>query len=279
MSYDEKIAKEEQDQRTYENDAKARRVMGVDPFGSYYNSQLSFFYKVALGLIPGHSFWSTSGRNENLAINTEKDVAEIEQVHFPDAPVTLYFSSSSAADTQTILLIGMVLDGSDYVLKNEVFILDGQTKTALPTQWLRVFALQNVDNTDLVGDVWIYEDDTVSAGVPDNLSQAHGKITIGKGTSLQYIYTVPSNHVLLVDRSFTTVQKGKAITLRAKFRPFGGVWLTFSENEHDQAFKADSGLPFVLPAKGDIRVTCFAQDQGTTTSSYSVGVLVDLDNL
>ena len=83
-------------------------------------------------------------------------------------------SSSNAADTQTIKLNGFTMSGSGLLTRvvQEV-VVDGQNKVLLGTPLARVERGFNISATDLLGDIYVYRDTTLTAGVPTDLAFNH----------------------------------------------------------------------------------------------------------
>lgn len=85
-----------------------------------------------------------------------------------------HLSSSNAGDTQEIVVEGHTIDGSgNLTFSVQTVTLAGQTKTALTTPLARCTRAYNNGATDLAGDLYFYEDGTVTSGVPDTASEVH----------------------------------------------------------------------------------------------------------
>jgi len=86
-------------------------------------------------------------------------------------------SSSSGSDTNVVYLEGHTISGGNLTFVTQSKTLVGQTETALDTPMARCTRAYTLD--DLVGTVYVYEDDTVTAGVPQTAANIHIEITEG----------------------------------------------------------------------------------------------------
>lgn len=86
-------------------------------------------------------------------------------------------SSSSASDVETIALLGHTSDafGNKSVV-SLVITLNGQTPVVIDPPLHRVVDVARNAPPPLVGDVYVYEDSAVVAGVPSDLTKVHSKI-------------------------------------------------------------------------------------------------------
>lgn len=111
-----------------------------------------------------------------------------------DNPVNYYISSSGVTDNQIISVetIGVNTEGRFERQINDIQ-LQGQTKVLIPTVFLNTDANRAFvkDNTNIIGDVYIYEDTTLTNGVPSDLSKVRSVIQQGKNQTRQAVYRVP----------------------------------------------------------------------------------------
>ena len=121
------------------------------------------------------------GRNLDMAADTQEiiwNVGTNDEI-LPAAgtnPIDR-IASSSASDVETVLLLGHVSDA----LGNKTFTvqtvtLTGQTPVVLGTALHRVVDVSRNAPPPLVGNVYVYENSAVTAGVPNDLTKVHAKI-------------------------------------------------------------------------------------------------------
>ena len=144
----------------------------------------------------------------------------------------LYVSSSSASDTdQTIRVCG--LDGSYNILEIEV-TLNGQTQVAIPAGiFLRVREVEALEGSPLVGEVYVAESDTLTAGVPNTASKIKSKIALvpsetgdfaSNHVSHNGFFTVPADSDVFIIAMPPTVPKNEDVKVQFWVRGVGRNW-------------------------------------------------------
>jgi hypothetical protein len=172
-------------------------------------------------------------------------------------------SSSSNSDTIPLLVSGLDINGR-YV--DQVITLTGQTKVTLPTPLWRAFrAFNNDSGTALVGNVYIYEDTVITAGVPDDSSKVRTYVAAEFDTgipaqqTLMGHYTVPAGFngyfmgiVISLSRAITT-----ACQVLLQARDYGCSFRTVSTIELNSGgssiFILDNPIPSVVSPNADIK--------------------------
>lgn len=128
---------------------------------------------------------------------------------YPSVPAVNYISSSNGTDTEIITVIGL---DHNWKYQKTTITLNGQNKTVIPGVWIRIFIAYNSNGAPLVGDIYIYEDDTITNGVPDTSSKIRAKINIGKAKTLMSHISVPVHYyALLLDLQLTLSSGNSAI--------------------------------------------------------------------
>lgn len=82
-------------------------------------------------------------------------------------------SSSSTGDVGPVVVQGYILTNGLLSFFQQEVTLDGQNKVVLDTPVARVDRVYNSGSVDWGGDIYVYEDDTVTGGVPDTASKLH----------------------------------------------------------------------------------------------------------
>lgn len=90
-----------------------------------------------------------------------------------------HISSSDASDTQNVSIEGHTISGSNLTFSVQSATLNGQNKVALTTPIARSNRLENLGSVDFEGDIYVYEDDTLSSGVPTTPEKVHLVVEAG----------------------------------------------------------------------------------------------------
>lgn len=197
---------------------KARLTAWSEPWG----------VMVADGQLEAYERFDKYGLNGDLDINsTPEDIWEFGGLYtWPDwgtAPIDT-ISSSSASDTAIIIkLFGLDIGG--YKTSQEI-TLDGQNKVTLDTPLYRCHRGYNTTGTNLVGDLYVYEDTAIVTGVPADATKVRTFISADRQQTEQAIYTVPMNHTLFLDGFITGLENRvtASIVVTIHVRALGGVW-------------------------------------------------------
>ena len=254
-----------------------------------------FFLQVGRGLIDGISSVSKFGEAPNIGTASDpQDVwdfgASAGQYTFPTSAATLFISSSNNGDVVDIDTEGL---DTDWAVQTQTQTLAGHTKTEIGSglTWIRTYRAKNVGAANLAGTVYIYEDDTVTDGVPDTASKVRAVImpttnaAIFNNQTQMAIFPIPAGkkgYLFLwgasVNRAGTAGTKEADLVLQ--IREFGGVFQVkqnksinnIGEGVSDRRWTA----PLEVPAKSDVKVmvlTVSAND--TAVSSWFDLLLVD----
>lgn len=184
-----------------------------------------------------------------------------------DGGAPYFISSSSAADTHDISLRCLTEDASgDWNQEDIIVTLQGQTKVPItfpsgddPVRFYRGF---NANSTDLVGNIHIYEDDTLTDGVPDTQTKVRGAIIAGDNQTEMAIYTIPSGYVGYFHQGYVSLSSTiRAATMEFTYsvRPHGGVFRVQGRTSLDStgsgSWQYVYSVPQPAPAKTDIIIT------------------------
>lgn len=192
-------------------------------------------------------------------------------------------SSVSASDSVTVEVQGQTLDGVQ-VVQNAT--LNGQTRVALTTPLNRVYRIKNIDSTDLVGHVVVYENTTISGGIPVDKTKLRAVVHPENNQTEMAIYRIPSGKRGYM-RSFYSATAGAnkdtSYIIRLKARKDGGVF----QLKHKTAL-ADKGNtyfqhkyiePEVFAEMTDIEMTVEIAEGGKTDASISAGFDIVLKDM
>jgi len=155
----------------------------------------NFILDVAMGKIPGYRQQLLLGQrfDQNIIEGSKTIWDHTDSIQFLTVETALFASSSSAADTSTQIVV-CGLDGN-YEEKFTVTPLTGQTQVAVGSFLIVHSAVTAI--AAAVGDIYIAETDTLTAGVPDTSSKIQSKVIAGQGITHNGFITVPSGHAAI----------------------------------------------------------------------------------
>jgi hypothetical protein len=231
-----------------------------------------WFLDIARGGQPGASHERVFGKNPDVDTGTDpEDVWDQGGMYTYTAAggATHYISSSNNGDTQIVTVKLLSEDASGDWNEEELAItLVGQTKTAIVTTSgddpVRILSANNESGTALLGDVYIYEDDTVVTGVPQTPAKIRAKIILGNERTNMALYTIPSGKTgYMYTREFgVVIPSGSTVVGRFFYRREGRLFVM------DQEMLLISGIvtrytdwievPLSIPAKTDMKATAFS---------------------
>jgi len=192
-----------------------------------------------------------------------------------------HFSSTDAADTQTLYVEGMTISNGLLTFKAQTITLDGVNKTALPTPLARCTRIANTASaTATAGDVYIYEDDTVTAGVPDTSTKIANVMPAISQSSLLAGTSIVNNNYFLITGIFADVNKKTTATVDMHFRTarVGKVLRDVTVGATSTGFSLyREATPFyIIPPNSDIQVYGASSAAGTDVTAGFNGFLADI---
>lgn len=176
------------------------------------------------------------GCNNDLDAGVREDVWEFGGSYIftsglignPADAVPYYISSSSNLDLQRTQHFGI---GPDGFYQSHFINLQGQTKLRLgdTLNWFRYNRGVNRDNVNqlqFAGNVYIYEDTTVTNGIPNDITKIRGFIPAGKDQTQQAIYTTAIDETESFENISIdlTSRIAASVTFEVFVRVRGEVW-------------------------------------------------------
>lgn len=259
------------------------------------SSEPNFLQRVSLGKVPGVTYVRKFSYIPNLQATTgERGIWEFGSTTFgnvnynypPDytAPINT-ISSSSTLDVGKILVIGLDILGNEVA---QYPILNGQNKVTLAVPLWRCFRMANVTANNLavrgsgyVGQVYVYEDTPIVAGVPTDKTKVRAFLNDGNNSTLMSMYTIPKGKVgIIVSSDVRLVQKGTGTAiLRMYSRQYNGNFRVLdigalSASGTSVATIANP-IPSTLPEKSDILLTADVDTNGMGLSAVMYILLYD----
>ncbi len=245
-------------------------------------NMLPLDFRLAIGDTPRLITINKFGRNPDVSTSKE-DIwfyGGTETLMTTAAPIHI---SSSAATTALLKIEGL---DENWDIFTESKALAGQTETAVSANnWLRVHRAYVVDASAApTGDVYIYEDDTVTGGVPQTGSKVHARLDFAGAAINQTekaAFTVPRNYKGVITdlwasmRAPTGTARSCQVTLEtqqlaegatsdnpswAPFRSRFGLTVSTTTSESARSFR----YPIVVPELTNIVM------RGVSTSSSAI---------
>lgn len=228
------------------------------------------------------------GRNLNLTADTPNiiwNVGTADEI-LPAAganPIDRVVSSS-ASDAETVQLLGHTSDA----LGNKTFTvtnvtLTGQTPVVLTTPLHRVVDVIRNAPPPLVGNVFVYEDSAITAGVPDDLTKVHAKIdgATGYQRGNKAAITISSDVYFFISSWSFSVNRQQTgfcdFTLETK--DLGGVFLerSVASSSRDTGTDVIKFRPFLLmKPSADLLVRGTASGTGIRATTEISGVVASV---
>ncbi len=253
-----------------------------------FTANRQFLDEVALGNISGYSARLKFGNNPDIDAAQTEDCWEGGGTYtfISDSGAQLYISSSSAADTMNFVLLPLVANaGGDWNVETITVTLAGQTKTAITVPSggaiARINRARNDSAVAITGTVYIYEDDTVIAGVPQTASKIRAIITPTNDQTLMAIDSIPSNSTGLLHRWHVSIDgpnAGATITARLYVRTLGKIFLV-----KDKPLTVSGGSPspparefsppLAIPAQSDVKIV-ITSDANNVAASGSFDMVI-----
>ncbi len=229
-----------------------------------------FLMKAALGKIKGVTTLNKYGASPGVDTATDpQDIWDGAPQTFAEDEGSYTFSStadidsissSDVNDDQEVLVIGL---DSNWNEVTQTVTLNGQTRVVLGTLLIRVYRAYNYNSTDFEGDVYIYVNGAITAGVPDTKVDIRAKILQTNNQTEMTIYTVPAGKTALFLKGYVGISRGGTSNVAEfvyRVRPFGGVFQTKGRvtcsTQGSNWWQYEYGVPAPVPEKSDIKIKC-----------------------
>lgn len=244
---------------------------------------------VVEGAIPGYSVIHKFGENPDIDTATEPETVWSYggQYTYSTTADIDSISSSDVDDVQPIIIQGL---DENYDLLTQTVVLTGQTRSAIPIPYLRVFRAWNSGNTDLEGTMYTYVDTTLSIGVPVDATKVRAIIRLdpesgSAGQTEMSMFTVPRNHIAYIYSGYFGLSRGGNLATAefvAKGREFGGIFrVVYRASVIGQGLSfigpTNVNIPRLFPAKADLEFVC--TNVGANDTGVFSGFTIVLKNI
>lgn len=191
-------------------------------------------------------------------------------------------SSSNAGDGQTVTVEGHTIDGSgNFTFSIQSATLNGQSKVVLGTPLARASRVYNTDTTDFAGTVYVYEDDTVTAGVPDTAAKVHLSAPTDDNQSLKAATTISNTDYWIITQIYAGVarQNSRSVDFRYQIREKGGVFrsrVNLNAHSTGSAVATDLQPYLIVPNNADFRIRAISSGVTTGVEAWANGILASV---
>ena len=210
--------------------------------------------------------------------NPDVDSSVVETVWFREGNETFAtgndidtISSSNAGDTEEIVIEGHTLSGSNLTFVSQSVTLTGQTKATLGTPLYRITRAYNNGSTDLVGNIYVYEDTAITSGVPSDTTKVHLKMDGPKNQSEKASTSFSSVDYGIITSVYGGISSrgtNGAAQFNLQIREFGKVFRTVLNFASERGETRIELEPYIIvPPNSDVRITA----QGSVNNLEVVG--------
>ena len=237
--------------RTYEV-PDGRLVQGEreiqDTYGDYVSidkkakSLIKFGKSAALSTNTLETVWSVGGNETYISTN---DIS--------------FISSSSASDTEQVTIEGHTVLNGEFTFVVQTATLNGQNAVGLTIDLARVSRMYNSDSTELVGRVVVYENATLSGGIPTDATKIHIDIPAGFQQSFKAATTFSNTDYFIMTGFYGAVSAkvSAAVDFYVEIREAGKVFLpkgSFTASSTGGASDISLDPAIIVPKNADIRI-------------------------
>lgn len=208
------------------------------------------------------------GKNPDLGLTRETIWTVGGNENYLSTNTITHVSSSSTLDNQLMRIESHTVDlNGDFDFVVQFVTLNGRNKVALPTPVARVSLINNANGIPLSGSVYVYEDTTITAGVPVDLTKTHITIPQGYDQSLKAATTFDRETFGILTQGFGGVGNKQTANVEFEFevRPKGGVFQSGASIVAGSAsgnFNVSLDPAIIIPPNSDIRVTAISDNAG-----------------
>lgn len=224
-------------------------------------SLLKFGKSAELGTSGLETVWTLGGNETYVSDNTISHI-----------------SSSSALDTEEIYVEGHTVDNGEFTFVAQTATLSGNTKVSLDTPLARVSRISNNGSTEVAGRVVVYEDTTVSGGVPTDETKIHIDMVDGHQQSFKAATTFSKEDYYVMTGFYGAVsaKQSAAADFYVEIRNPNGVFLpkacfTASSTGGNSDISLDPAI--IVPKNSDVRVRCETETNNAVVFGIFKGYL------
>tara|TARA_S200002703_G_scaffold94758_1_gene81805 strand:- start:302 stop:1696 length:1395 start_codon:yes stop_codon:yes gene_type:complete len=200
------------------------------------------------------------GKSASLSTNTLETVWSVGgNENYISTNDISFISSSSASDTQQITIEGHTISNGEFTFVVQTATLNGQNAVGLATDLARVSRIYNSDSTELVGRVVVYENATLSGGIPTDATKIHIDIPAGFQQSFKAATTFSNTDYFIMTGFYGAVSAkvSAGVDFFVEIRESGKVFLpkgSFTASSSGGASDISLDPAIIVPKNADIRI-------------------------
>jgi len=186
-------------------------------------------------------------------------------------------SSSSGSDTGNVIVEGHTIAGGVFTFVTQTITLTGQALKALTTPLARVSRVVNDGATDLVGNIYVAQTDTLAAGVPNTDAKVHLIVVAGVNNSEKAATTISNTDYWIITGFYADcLEKTAAFGIvHLEVREVGKTFINKIDIACSTNFRGEHKFaPYlIIPKNADIRLRATGNAAGKDISGGLGGVL------
>lgn len=189
---------------------------------------------------------------------------EVHETYLSTNGIT-HVSSSNDGDDQEIKVEYHTIANGVFTFGVQTVTLEGQTAVPLPVPCARVSRLYNNGTTNFAGNIYVFENDTLSSGVPQTATKVHLVIPTGKNQSFKAATTISDSDYYFITQVFASVNKKVAayvdveLEIRLAGKVFRQQWPISVGTDGTTSVPPTDVHPFIIvPRNADVRMTAVA---------------------
>lgn len=205
--------------------------------------------------------FGTIGIKNGLSSSVFEDIWNVDSSNevFPSDNIIDTISSSSALDLTPVFIRGYTINNNKLTPQNQVAILQGNSKFPLLVPLARVETMSNVSSVNWNGDIYLYEDTAITAGVPDDDSKIHLKGDAIDNTGIKTSASTSDNeYAVITDVSgYISRTQSTFIDFKLQVAPVGSIFSTrfqWTASSNGNSGDIPLPVPLIIPPNNDFRI-------------------------
>lgn len=255
------------------------------------NRTIGFLESIYIWPMAGIKTIDKFGENPDIPVGQSEDIWDYGGImsYTADGGADYYVSSSDDTDRQSLKFALITEDSNgDWNIEEFEQVIAGQTKTKIITpsgdKPVRLYRIENEGVTSIAGTVYVYEDTTITAGVPADATKVRGKVFDGNNQTQMSHMTIPSGYTGFLVNITVGISKAASNAGAARFVYFSRRHGKVFKNKGaiggtttgSSTFNTKRSFYDIIPSKTDFKIT--VTDATATIAAYALYDLVLIKN-